>query len=490
MRTATVHTNPNGPHSGPYAATGAHKTQWSAQRTLRSPCRLDADGASWQIRLNRRNTACVHAADSNIVGRFALKTALSVRSTKRNEVSGCFLWPFFTLFFIAGAVAFYFMTFQPLWGVASSGDWKETPCEVISSEVGVHDGDESDTYSIDIRYKYTVDGRRHVSSRYGFMSGMSSSGYASKKAVVDQYPVGKKSVCFVDPADPKSAVLNRSLTLDMWWGLFPFPFLAVGGGGLFYLISKKFRGGSQKENNQTTPSEVSATQSFQSQSLSPGESDNDEDDDDEIVPTQKADDHVPIELSPETSPGCMFLGTLFAALFWNGIVSVFVYHVITDFEWFLALFLTPFVCVGIFLIGAVVYHGVALFNPRPTLTLDRRSIPLGGTATVSWRFSGNVNAIQRLKLSIRAQEEATYVRGTDTHTDTETIYEDVIVDAQGMMAEVSMGEAEFTIPESAMHSFESDNNEICWDLILHGDIPLRPDVKLEFPIRVRPHEHV
>ena len=56
-----------------------------------------------------------------------------------------------------------------------------------------------------------------------------------------------------------------------------------------------------------------------------------------------------------------------------------------------------------------------------------------------------------------------------------------------MMPEISEGTVDVQIPADLMHSFKSDNNAIEWTIILHGDIPLRPDVKFEFPITVSPN---
>lgn len=44
-------------------------------------------------------------------------------------------------------------------------------------------------------------------------------------------------------------------------------------------------------------------------------------------------------------------GLTFVLLFWNGIVSVFVWQLVKDFQWFLALFLVPFVAVGLGILG-------------------------------------------------------------------------------------------------------------------------------------------
>ncbi len=385
--------------------------------------------------------------------------ALSVKKDKAS--GGCVLVAFFTIFFIAGSVMLFFMTIRPLYRVSTSGDWVETPCTILSSKVGVHDGDDGSTYSIDIEYEYNVDGLTHQSDRYSFMSGFSSSGRESKREAVRQYPKGSQRVCFVDPDDPTSAVLNRSLTSSMWWGLFPIPFFAVGAGGLGYLTWRRIQG----------PADI-ATQA--SETAHP-------------TPTRHDDVVGPVTLKPTMTPGCKFLTFLGFALFWNGIVSVFVVALISDFEWFLALFLIPFVLVGIGLIGAVGYNGLAMLNARPELTLNPGAISLGCRAELTWRFNRTFTRLQRLKIRLCGEERATYRRGTDTTTDTETFFDDVLVDAQGMMMEITAGSTTIEIPTDRMHSFESDNNEIAWTIKLEGDIAFWPDINAEFPITVRPH---
>lgn len=382
--------------------------------------------------------------------------ALSVE--KPNKLgTGCVV-AFSLVFVVAGLVMLYFLTIRPLLGVATAGDWKETPCTILSSEVGVHRGDGT-TYSIDIEYEYVVDEKRYQSDRYSFWSEGSSSGRSGKAEVVRQYPKGAMRTCFVDPDDPESAVLNKSLTSSMWWGLFPLPFVGFGAFVLFHVV----RGKKPKQpGSSTQPAEVS---SFRDRNFADG----------------------PIDLKESTSPGCALIGITAACLFWNGIVSVFLFQLFDEFQWFLALFLIPFVLIGIGMIGAVFYQFIALFNPRPMLTLSRGAIPLGETVQLNWRFKGSTRSIQRLKISLRAQEHATYRRGTDTVTDKETFFEDVLVDAQGMMPEIAEGTAEITIPTDRMHSFESDNNKIIWSIVLHGDIPFRPDVKADFLFQVIPH---
>ena len=398
-----------------------------------------------------------------------MATSLSVSTARHSRSVGCGLTIFFLLFFTAGAVTFYFFAIRPLWGVAAAGSWLETPCKIISSEVGKHRGDDGPTYSIDIKYRYVVDNQQYTADRYDFMSGFNSSGRTSKQKVVDQYPVGKTSVCFVDPNNPEAAVLNRSFTWSMLWGLFPLPFLAVGIGGLIYTIRSSRNA---KRQDRSSPLLSAANSAIINKGVP---------DDACFI------DSGPTELKAQSSPGVMFLVSLGAATFWNGIVSLFLFAG-DNKGWFETLFMVPFVLVGIALIGWTIYNFAAMFNPRPKLTLSHSSVPSGGYVELQWEFQGSTNSIQRLKIVLKAEERATYVRGTDTTTDTETFYEECLLDASGMQPEISQGSVEFSIPMNTMHSFKSKNNAIEWSINVHGDIPLRPDVKMQFPFTVRPHD--
>jgi len=392
---------------------------------------------------------------------------------------GCLIL-FFGIFAAAGAAAFYFVTFLPLWGVTRAQSWTETPCTIVTSEVKVHDGDDGDTYSIDIQYEYTVDGLPYRGEKYHFMPG-ASSGRKGKQAVVDRYPVGLATSCYVNPSDPREAVINRGLTMDMWWGLFPLPFLAVGIGGLLFgtgLIGKK-----QKQNAgfDDEPRALSASKVVASI----------DDWDDEYEAEQQPDG--PVVLKPKHSPLAKFIGIVCIALFWNGITSVFVYKVVESHlegkpEWCLTFFITPFVLVGLLLIWGIFHSFLSLFIPRPTLTIDRARIPLGGSARLAWKFSGSAHVIRQLKITLRGQESATYRRGTDTHTDKQKFHEEVVYETHDPL-EIPEGEIEVRIPDGTMHSFRSDNNAVEWELHLAGEIALRPDVDTEFPLTITPHEH-
>lgn len=398
--------------------------------------------------------------------------ALSVKKKDSVASTGCVIL-FFGLFAAAGSFTFWMFTIRPFWGIYQAQSWAETPCTIVSSEVEVHAGD-GDTYSIEIKYDYTFDGRPHRGERYHFMYGASSSGRKGKQAVVDRYPRGLQTTCYVDPDDPSQAVLNRGLTADLWWGLFSLPFLAVGYGGLLYGTGLL---GSGKDSKSTDDQQALSTSGKVTTT-----SDNDDD----------WQDDRPVQLKPKHTPLGKFLGTTFVALFWNGLTGVFVYHAVQSHiqgrpEWCLTIFITPFVLIGLLLIYAIGHTFLALFIPRPTLSIDRARIPLGGATRLNWRISGRAHIIRHLKVFLQAQESATYRRGTATITDTHTFFKQTLFESHDSLT-IPRGDVDIEIPTDSMHSFEADHNKVVWEIHLAGEIPLRPDINSAFPIRVTPHE--
>jgi hypothetical protein len=145
---------------------------------------------------------------------------------------------FFSVFFVTGLVATWFLLLRPLKKVCDARQWPATPCTVLSSEVKSHSDSDGTTYSVHIVYRYTAGGSEHQADRYDFMGG-SSSGYNSKAAIVRRYPPGKEAVCYVNPHDPHDAVLEPQFTPMMLIGLFPLLFVAVGAGGLVWAFTNK-----------------------------------------------------------------------------------------------------------------------------------------------------------------------------------------------------------------------------------------------------------
>ncbi len=151
----------------------------------------------------------------------------------------------------------------------------------------------------------------------------------------------------------------------------------------------------------------------------------------------------------------------------------------------MAIFMIPFLLVGLFLLGLSGYQLLSLFNPKIRLTIIPGSPRLGDTLDVQWDFQGRTERILQLHIFLEGREEVTYRRGTSTVTDKSPFATYEIASVAGL-ANVNSGQTRLKLPLQSIPSFGSTNNSIIWAIHVHGDIPLWPDVKEEFPIQLRP----
>lgn len=393
---------------------------------------------------------------------------IAAKARRRGKKGKYGLAVFFSIFALAGAGMLYPLGIRPVAKTLDAENWAEVPCKIVSAQVRSHQGDDTTTYSVDILYEYEFDGKTYKSNRYDFIGG-SSSGHSGKARVVSSYKAAKNPVCYVNPKKPSEAMLKRGFHLALLFALFPLLFLASGVGGLIYIIRGK-KGRLRPTTEQWMP-ETAAGEGAEFGFVGQADS-------------------GPVELKPRYAPLAKLLGSIGFTAIWNGVLSIFVVGIIRDFqrsdpEWFGTIFMIPFVLIGIGAIGFVLYQLLALSNPRPTLRLSSGTIPLGGAAELGWSFSGRMSVISQLKITLLGREEATYRRGTKTHTDKNTFYEMELV-ATAQRAEIASGQVGLIIPTDTMHSFEAKNNKIIWAIEVHSDIKRWPDVKESFKITVAP----
>jgi hypothetical protein len=350
--------------------------------------------------------------------------------------------------------------------VLDASGWDETPCTVLSSRVRAHTGDDSTTYSVDILYAYTVDGKGYKSSGYGFLGG-SSSGYRGKADVVERHRPGTRTVCYVNPDDPWDAVLVRGFTAGFLFGLIPLVFAAIGGIGFVFTSRRSRRQRAELPQTRWVPEQL--LQAAEAGAALPA---------------------GPVILKPETSPKVKLVALVVFMLLWNGIISIFLWEVVSGWrkgspDWFETLFIIPFLLVGLGLIAGVVYCFLGLFSPRPQLKVSAPVVPLGGSLDLEWVTSGRVGTVRKLSIVLKGREEATYTRGTDTVTDKHTFARVPVVEAEGRDA-ILAGQASLAVPRDTMHSFEAAHNKIVWSVHVHADVRRWPDSKEDYPIVVLP----
>lgn len=377
------------------------------------------------------------------------KTSQSARKSRAGPIA-------FSIFFLVGLIAFLLFSLPSFRKHQALKSWPSAPATVIWSEVRSHQGDDGTTYSVDIFYQYRFQGNDYHSNRYKFLRG-SSSGRAAKAEIVASYPAGRSLEVFVNPEKPWQAVIERRPGWALVFLFFPAPFLLIGGIGL----ASHFRKGSSVHSPRSAH-----------------------------LPRRSDAPALPIKPGKRSRFG-KFFGLLVFALFWNGIVSVFVFLAWKSGsggspDWFLTIFIIPFVLIGLVVIAALPHSLLALFSPYFSFELSPPELVPGTRVTAKWRQSGGSGAMSAMSLTLVGEEIATYQQGTDTRTATSTFHRQIVKEST-RRDEIMAGQAEFVIPTNAVPSFQSAHNQIRWFLIHHVAVAQRPDVRDEVPLTIHPH---
>ena len=371
------------------------------------------------------------------------------------------------VFVLVGGLALWFFAARPALAVWAARSWEAQRCTVEHSEVLSHRSDDGTTYSVDILYRWDRGRGVERSSRYSFFGG-SSSGIEGKREVVRAHPVGAEVECWVDPERLNEAVLHRGLTAHAWIAIVPAVFLCMGVGLFVHGRNKQRRYAA----------------------LPPGAGLHDPGDPlHRVLPVHRT-GAGSTPLAAASSRSMRLAGIIAATLFWNGILSVFLYQVWQGFErgdpeWFLVAFLVPFVLVGVGLFFGIGYGILVLWNPKPELIVSETAPRLGQEIEIQWSFRGRADRLRRVRIVFRGEERATYTVGTNTHTATEVFFEQVLAELPAPACAMG-GHVRARIPEHAMHSFEAEHNVIAWSLVIEGEIPRWPDVDESYPIVVLP----
>ena len=359
------------------------------------------------------------------------------------------------VFFLVGTAivcAVFLPLLQEVWHARA---WQEGACTIVASRVARH-GKSKPTYSVDVRYRYDVDGLTYDGTRYQLFSG-SSSGRADKQAVVDTLPPGSSVRCYYDPRAPATSVLERGLTGDVFFIAIPLLFMLVGVGGLYAARRIPRVAVTCRMAPLTDDAEAPPT-----------------------PPPRRAE-----RLRPTTTRGARAIVVLLFAVVWNGLVTLFVLDAWRRHHVGLGLFLVPFVLLGLGAVGFFVHAFLALFNPIVEVTLAREPLVVGGAVQVRWRVLGRAGRFRALVLRLEGKESAIYRQGDETRTDTHAFTRTVVATAT-TVAQVRAGWATLRVPADAMHSFAASHSRIEWTLALAGDIPAWPDVAEVFPLEVGP----
>jgi len=348
-------------------------------------------------------------------------------------------------FFLAGVGVMVFFSIAPTIRTLMSYQWHEVSARIISSNVKTNSSSDGNSYKIQVQFEYTYGDHRYVSDTYDFQT-FSSNSYRSARKKVNAAPSGSIQTAYVNPNKPSEAILSRRLSrVYLFTFLFGGIFAAIGGAIIFGTLKGAPKGNITR---QTIP--------------------------------QRKTTLGPTILKPKSGgPLLRFIGIFVFTSTWSGIIYLIMVKKAPT------LFLVVFGFFGVVMIFATLHSLLALFNPRPQLEVDTTQVALGRSLQLNWRIKGNVNRIENLSIKLIGQEEATYRRGTNTYTDRNIFYEDVITDYPSVV-NMGAGNNIVEVPKETIHSWNSTNNKIIWMLTVNGKIAEWPDIKEEYIITVLP----
>lgn len=151
---------------------------------------------------------------------------------------------FGSFFLFASFVLYSFAT--PHIRAYESKSWTQYPCKIISSQMVTKSyprDKERKYHRVTLAYEYIVNGIAYKSSVCGFGEYDYMSDYKEAKNIADRYPAQKQTICFVNPTNPKDAVLIRELSLIslIIVATFTGPFILIGGTMFFWIVCSSAR---------------------------------------------------------------------------------------------------------------------------------------------------------------------------------------------------------------------------------------------------------
>jgi hypothetical protein len=131
-----------------------------------------------------------------------------------------------------GLALFLAFLFGPVRHVIAARSWRAHECLILRSEVRRYAAAKGGNgYAPKIFYSYAVNDREHRSDVWSFFE-YTANGWGAAQRLASGYRPRSTVTCYVNPADPDDATLNRNPSLGWLWGFLPLC-LAVAGAALW-----------------------------------------------------------------------------------------------------------------------------------------------------------------------------------------------------------------------------------------------------------------
>lgn len=378
-----------------------------------------------------------------------------------SEGNGCLLLVLFAVGLILSIFAwraFVGPVLDMLWSLR----WQSAECEITEVSLIF---DNEDLLAVP-RYRFIAAGETFTGDRYSFAGQPSVDGNAIPPDF--EYAKGTTHTCHFNPSDPTQSVLYRGFTLGTWLGLIPVVLLCLVGRGIVP-VHKAWQ--VEKDPNTAPPPPDSPKWVVSKATVATDEKEVSDE------PTQLVHDKLTKWWTWAIAATVM------------GCCVIFVFRLVVLGNWRWAdnevawLAILGFVPV---LLGAL-YFGMRSLNPIVELTLDHGTLVPGRSSMLHWQVPESSDWLRKLNITLVGTERATDGIGSSAETWKKPFMEIELVDTRA--TDVTNGMIPIELPGNAMHTFDRENNEINWAFIVRGEIKFWPDLKLRFPVVVRPRRY-
>ncbi len=181
-------------------------------------------------------------------------------------------------------------------------------------------------------------------------------------------------------------------------------------------------------------------------------------------------------------------------LIWNGLSCVLVVLAFNTHrggapDWFLTVFVVPFVGVGVW----AIYYFIRQLSMHAGIgatAVEISDLPLvpGRRYEVFVAQWGKLQ-MDSLDLDLVCDEEALFQQGTNLRLETKRVRSQRVFHQENFSIlpnGVFEAECEIEIPADAMHSFQSAHNAIHWKLVVRGSARGWPEYERSFPVLIHP----
>lgn len=123
------------------------------------------------------------------------------------------------------AIVITFLIIGDIWHIFDQRSWEARPCIILESSV--RENPKKPYFTFEVKYQYEYNDETYISKSFRD-DHRGSDYYSNVDKLVQKYPVGSETICFVNPNDPQMALLERTSLFNLFFLLIPLSMIFIG----------------------------------------------------------------------------------------------------------------------------------------------------------------------------------------------------------------------------------------------------------------------